>query len=75
MDDQIEVRRINCPRLEPEPVRSVQRVTAVRSGRKKRCVKKGSEMVFLVLGKGGIPILPLIPVAEWSQETVRQEKQ
>ena len=54
MDDQSEERRSSCPRLEPEPVRSVQRVTAVRSGRKERCVKKSSGMV--VLGVGGIPL-------------------
>ena len=41
MDDQIKNVNGRYPRLEPEPVRSVQRVTAVRSARKERCVKEG----------------------------------
>jgi hypothetical protein len=45
------------PRVEPEPARSVQRVTAVRGGRKERCVKKGSEMA----GFGGEGVSPVAP--------------
>ena len=75
-DDQAEARTNTCPRLEPEPVRSVQRVTAVRSARKERCVQKEGK----IRTKGrGYSLLPLVPrvtaVAECSQGTVRREKQ
>ena len=52
VDDQMRGRYHICPRLEPEPVRSVQRVTAVRSARKERCVQKSSEMVDCLRVRG-----------------------
>jgi hypothetical protein len=76
-DYRIKERESSYAHLEPEPVRSVQRVRAagLLTGRN-GAEKKGSEMVCL--GGWGYYLLPLIPrvtdVAKWSQRTVRQEK-